>query len=205
MHSIRVIVLAGVVVSAAYALGQDATSPKSNAANGGEATYSNECLALTYRLPDGWEFAKLPHSGASHQSNGKMSLFKIQRRSAAASAEWLSVDVMNTPLQHPNMERFTTLLALSYVQVDPQRTKITRNAYPVTIAGRSFFRSDLSRGDDAVALITTWYRGYAIVVGAKADSPQDLEGVTNALRPLSFGEDKRTADCFDPTNSKHSE
>lgn len=128
-----------------------------------------------------------------------MRLFKVQRHPAAGSAESLSVDVLKTPL-HPNMERFTILLALSFVKVDSSKNKITRNAYPVTIAGRSFFRSDLGHGDEAVSLFATWYRGYVVTAGVSADSPQDLEDVTNALRALSFGEDKRTADCFDPTN-----
>ena len=197
---LRAMIFTGVILSAAYAVGQDATSPKPNAANGGDATYSNECLALTYRLPDGWEFAKPAKARASHQSNGQMRLFNVQRHSGAGSAESLSVDVLKTPLQHPNMERFTILLALSFVQLDSSKNKITRNAYPVTIAGRSFFRSDLSHGDEAVSLFATWYRGYAVIAGASADSPQDLEDVTNALRALSFGEDKQTTDCFDSTN-----
>lgn len=70
----------------------------------------------------------------------------------------------------------------------------------MTIAGQSFFRSDLKHGDEAVSLFATWYRGYAVTAGASADSPQDLEDATNALRALSFGEDKRTADCFDSPN-----
>lgn len=197
---LRAIILTGVILSAAYAAGQDTTSPKPNAPNGGDATYSNECLALTYRLPDGWEFAK-PNKGRATNPNMQMRLFKVQRHSAAGSAESLSVDVLQTPtLKHPNMERFTILLALEFVHLDSAKNKITRNAYPVTIAGRSFFRSDLTHGDEAVSLFATWYRGYAVTAGAFADSPQDLEDATNALRALSFGEDKRTADCFDPTN-----
>jgi hypothetical protein len=98
------------------------------------------------------------------------------------------------------MERFTILLALSFLHLDSSKNKITRNAYPVTVAGRSFFRSDLSDGDEVVSLFAAWYRGYAVTAGASADSPQDLEDATNALRALSFGEDKRTADCFDSTN-----
>lgn len=197
MHLLRAITLTGVILSAAYAAGQDTTSPKPNAPN--DATYSNECLALTYQLPDGWEFAK-PNQGKASNPNTQMRLFKVKRHSAAGSAESLSVDVLKTPLQHPNMERFTILLALSFVKVDSSKNKITRNAYPVTIAGRSFFRSDLRHGDEAVSLFATWYRGYAVTAGASADSPQDLEDVTNALGALSFGEDKRTADCFDSTN-----
>jgi hypothetical protein len=199
MHLLRAIILTGVILSAACAAAQDTNSPKPNAANGGDATYSNECLALTYRLPDGWEFAK-PNQGRASNPNTQMRLFKVQRHSAAGSAESLSVDVLKTPLQHPNMERFTILLALSFVHLDSSKNKITRNAYPVTIAGRSFFRSDLTHGNGAVSLFATWYRGYAVTAGASADSPQDLEDTTNALRALSFGEDKRTADCFDPTN-----
>jgi hypothetical protein len=141
MHPLRAIILTGVILSAAYAAGQDTNSPKPNAANGGDATYSNECLALTYRLPDGWEFAK-SNQGRASNPNTQMRLFKVQRHSAAGSAESLSVDVLKTPLQHPNMERFTILLALSFVHLDSSKNKITRNAYPVTIAGRSFFRSD---------------------------------------------------------------
>jgi|SRR5450755_3012763 len=199
MHLFRAIVLAGVAVSAAYAAGQDTTSSELNGTNSSDATYSNECLALTYRLPDGWEFSK-PNEGKASNPKAQMRLFKVQRHSAAGSAESLSVDALNTPLQHPNMERFTILLALSFVKLDSSQNKITRNAYPVTIAGRSFFRSDLRHGDEPISLFATWSRGYAVTAAASADSPRDLEDVTNALRALSFGEDKRTADCFDPTN-----
>jgi hypothetical protein len=193
---IRVTILAGIILAAAYAVGQDTIPPKPDAANDSNVAYSNECLALVYRLPDGWKFAEVSQARASHQPNQKMNLFKVQRRSNAGSAESLQLDVMKPPLEHPNMERFTILLALSLVHVDSAKNKITRNAYPVTIGGRSFFRSDLRQGDKAVSLFATWYRGYAVVAWASADSPQDLEDAANALHVLSFGEDKRTADCF---------
>jgi hypothetical protein len=200
MHLIRATILTGVILSATYLVGQDAISPKLDTANGGDTAYSNECLALAYRLPDGWKFAKITPASTGHRSNQKI-LFKVQRNSAAASAESLELDVLQTPtLKHPNMERFTILLALSLVHVDSSKNKITRNAYPVTIAGRSFFRSDLTQGDRALSVSATWYRGYAVVAWASADSPQDLEDATNALRVLSFGEDKRTAECFDSAN-----
>jgi hypothetical protein len=201
MHLIQTAVLTGVILSAAHAVGQDAVSPKLDAANGGDAAYSNECLGLVYRLPDGWKFAKIAEAGTGHQSNQKMTLFRVKRKSADGPAESLELDVLQTPtLEHPNMERFTILLALSFVHVDSANNKITRNAYPVTIAGRSFFRSDLRNGDKELSLFATWYRGYAVVAWASAASPQDLEDAANALGGLSFGEDKRTAECFDSTN-----
>jgi hypothetical protein len=201
-HSLRVLILTAAIRSAAYAAGQDAISPKPDAANGDDEAYSNECLAITYRLPDGWKFAKLTQAKAGNQSNKKI-LFRAKRNSASASAESVQLDVLQTPtLKHPNMERFTILLALSFVHVDSANNKITRDAYPVTIAGRSFFRTDLRTRDEALSLFATWYRGYAVVASASAsaDSPQDLEDAANALRVLSFGEDKRTAECFDSAN-----
>ena len=201
MHLIRPTVLTGLILSAAaYAVGQDAISPKLDAANDGDAAYSNECLALVYRLPDGWKFAKITQARTVHQPNQKMILFRAQRDSAAASTESLELDVLQPPLEHPNMERLTILLAQSFVHVDPAKNKITRNAYTLTIAGRSFFRSDLRSGDKALSLFATWYRGYAVIAWASADSPQDLEDAANALKVLSFGEDKRAAECFDSTN-----
>ena len=53
---------------------------------------------------------------------------------------------------------------------------------------------------NALSLFATWYRGYAVIGWASADAPQDLEEAADALRVLSFGEDKRTAECFDSTN-----
>jgi hypothetical protein len=201
MHLIHTAILTGVILSAAYVVGQDAVSPKLDAANGGDVAYSNGCLGLVYQLPDGWKFAKIAEARTGHQSNQKMTLFRVKRKSADGPAESLELDVLQTPtLKHPNMERFTILLALSLVRVDSTDNKITRDAYPVTIAGRSFFRSDLSSGDKVVSVFATWYRGYAVVAWASAASPQDLEDAANALGVLSFGEDKRTADCFDSTN-----
>jgi hypothetical protein len=192
---LRATILTGIIFfSASYAVGQDVVSPKPDAANGGDAAYSNDCLALVYRLPDGWKFAKITQVNASHQSNQHMTLFRVQQHSAAGSAE-LRLDVMKPPLEHPNMERFTILLALSFVHGNAEKNKITRDAYPVTIAGRSFFRSDKS-----FALFATWYRGYAVTAWAIADSPHDLDDAANALSALSFGEDKRTAECFGSTN-----
>ena len=199
MYLLRATVLTGIILSATYGVGQDTTSPKPNAANG-DAAYSNECLALAFRLPDGWKFGKISKASAGHQSDKQMILFRAEPQSAAVSAESLELDVMAPPLQHPNMERFTILLALSFVHVDGAKNKITRNAYPVTIAGRSFFRSDLRSGETAVSLFATWYRGYGVVAWASGNSPQDLEDAATTLSLLSFGEDKRTADCFASTN-----
>jgi hypothetical protein len=199
MHLLREAILTGIVLSAAYAVGQGATSPKPDVPNGGDAVYSDECLALAYRLPDGWKYAKTPQPKAG-QTNQK-TLFKVKRDPPTESAESLELDVLQTPtLKHPNMERFTILLALSLVHVDSAKNKITRDAYPVTIAGRSFYRSDMRQGDRALSVFATWYRGYAVVAWASGNSPQDLEDAANALSALSFGEDKRTADCFGPTN-----
>jgi hypothetical protein len=199
MYLLRATILAGIIFSVAYPVGQGDTSPKPDLANGGDAAYYDECLALAYRLPDGWKFAKVTQARAG-QTNQKI-LFKVNRDSAAASAESLELDVLQTPtLKHPNMERFTILLALSLVHVDSAKNKITRDAYPVTVGGRSFYRSDLRQGDRALSVSATWYRGYAVVAWASGNSPQDLEYAANALSALSFGEDKRTADCFAPTN-----
>jgi len=198
MYSLRTIVFAGLILSAAYLVGQDAATLKSDAGKSGDKSYSNECLGVTYRLPDGWEFAKADQGKASDPKK-QMRLFKVQRHSASGFAESLNVDVLSTPLQHPNMERFAILLALSFVKLDSSKNKITRNAYPVIIAGRSFFRSDLSHGDEALSQLSTWYRGYVVTAGASAASAQDLEEVTAALTGLSFGEDKRGADCFEAT------
>lgn len=200
MNSLRAIIFAGVIFCAAHLAGQDATSSKLKSADGGDATSSNECFALAYRLSDGWNFAKITQASPNRQPNQKMILFRAERQSAAGSAESLELDVMAPPLQHPNMERFTILLALSLVHVDSAKNKITRDAYPVTIAGRSFYRSDLQQGDRALSLFTTWYRGYAVVAWASAKSPQELDDAAKALSVLSFGEDKRTADCFGSTN-----
>jgi hypothetical protein len=99
---LRATILAGIILSAACAVGQDAVSPKPNAANSGDAAYSNECLALVYRPPDGWKFA---YARASHQSKQQMTLFRVNRHSAAGSTESLQLDVLQTPtLKHPNME-----------------------------------------------------------------------------------------------------
>ena len=200
MHLTRATILIGVVLSATHAIGQDAISPKPDAGNGSDAAYSNECLALAYRLPDGWKFATITPARRGAQPNEK-TLFRIKRNSAAGSAESLQLDVLQTSmLKHPNLERLTILFALSFVHGDSAHNKITRNAYPVVIAGRSFFRSDLRSGDKALSLFATWYRGYAVIAWASVDSPQDLEDAANALSALSLGEDKRTAECFDPTN-----
>lgn len=195
----RAAILIALTLSAAYAVGQEATSPKSDTANSVDTAYSNECLALSYRLPDGWKFAKVAQAKTDHQSSQQMTLFRAQRDSAAASTGSLELDLLEPRLQHPNMERFTILLALSFVR-GSAKNEITRNAYPVTIAGRSFYRSDLRSGDKSVALLSTWYRGYAVVAWVFANSPQALEGAAGALNAPSFGEDKRTADCFDSAN-----
>jgi hypothetical protein len=191
-HSLRVLILTAAIRSAAYAAGQDAISPKPDAANGDDEAYSNECLAITYRLPDGWKFAKLTQAKAGNQSNKKI-LFRAKRSSASASAESVQLDVLQTPtLKHPNMERFTILFALSFVHVDSANNKITRDANPVTIAGRSFFRSDLRSRDEALSLFATWYRGYAVVASASADSPQDLEDAARTPGSLVW---RRQANC----------
>jgi hypothetical protein len=60
MHLIRAMIRTGIILSAAaYAAAQNATPPKPDADNGGDAVYANECLSLTYRLPDGWTFQKV--------------------------------------------------------------------------------------------------------------------------------------------------
>jgi hypothetical protein len=196
MSLLRAIILTGFFLSALYAGGQDAIPPKPDAASNGDEVYSNGCLGRVYHLPDGWKFTKVPQAEAGQID--QKTLFEVKRNSATASAESLELDVLQTPtLKHPNLERLTILFALSFVRVDGANNKITRDAYPVTIAGRSFYRSDLRQRRRTVSLFVTWYRGYAVLAWASADSPQDIEDATTALRPLSFGEDKRTTQCFD--------
>jgi hypothetical protein len=204
MYLTRVIILTGIILSAAhYAAAQGAAPAKPDAADVSNAVYANECLALTYRLPDGWKFKKtaVPPSG---QPNQQMILFKVKPVSADASNEWLQIELLQTPLKHPVLVRFNTLMELTLVQGDPEHTKVTRAAYPVTITGRDFARSDFATRHGALALFSTWYRGYVLTAWASADSPQNLEEVAKALNALSFGEDKRTAECFDLPNQTSS-
>jgi len=203
MRLIRAILLTGITLSAAaYEAAQEPAPPKQDAANVTDAVYANECLALTYRLPDGWKFQKIaePPPGQSRQ---QMILFKAKPASADASNEWLEMDLLQTPLKHPILVRFNTLMELTLVQGDPD-TKVTRAAYPVTIAGRDFARSDFATRHGALALFSTWYRGYVLTAWDSADSQQNLEDVAKALNTLSFGEDKRTAECFDSPNQASS-
>ena len=204
MHLIRAIILTGIILSAAaYEAAQQATPPKQDAANVTDAVYANECLALTYRLPDGWKFQKIaaPQPGQSKQ---QMVLFKAKPASADASNEWLEIKLLQTPLKHPFLVRFNTLMELTLVQGAPEDTKVTRTAYAVTVAGRDFARSDFATRHGALALFSTWYRGYVLTAWASADAPQNLEDIAKALNTLSFGEDKRTAECFDSPNQASS-
>jgi hypothetical protein len=204
MYLARVIILTGIILSAAaYAAAQEAAPAKPDAADVNNAVYGNECLALTYRLPDGWKFKKTA-ARSSAQSNQQMILFKVKPVSADASNEWLQIELLQTPLKHPVLVRFNTLMELTLVQGDPEHTKVTRAAYPVTIAGRDFARSDFATRHGALALFSTWYRGYVLTAWASADSPQNLEDVAKALNALSFGEDKRTAECFASPNQASS-
>jgi hypothetical protein len=203
MYLIRAILVTGIIISAAaYEAAQEPTPPKQDAAKVTDAVYVNECLALTYRLPDGWKFQKLaaPPPGQSKQ---QMILFKAKPTSADTSSERLEIRLLQTPLKHPVLVRFNTLMELTLVQGDPD-TKVTRAAYPVTIAGRDFARSDFATRHGALALFSTWYRGYVLTAWDSADSQQNLEDVAKALNTLSFGEDKRTAECFDSPNQASS-
>src|SRR5580704_125133 len=204
MRIIRAILLTGITLSAAaYEAAQEPAPPKQDAANVTDAVYANECLALTYRLPDGWKFQKIaePPPGQSRQ---QMILFKAKPASADTSNERLEIRLLQTPLKHPVLVRFNTLMELTLVQGDPEYTKVTRAAYPVTIAGRDFARSDFATRHGALALFSTWYRGYVLTAWDSADSPQNLENVAKSLNTLSFGEDKRTAECFDSPNQASS-
>src|SRR5271156_4112531 len=134
MHLIRAIVLTGIILSAAaHEAAQEATPPKQAAANVTDAVYANECLALTYRLPDGWKFRKIA-APAPSQSTQQMILLKAKPASADASNEWLEIDLLQTPLKHPILLRFNTLMELTFVQGDTEHNKVTREAYPVAIA-----------------------------------------------------------------------
>jgi hypothetical protein len=198
------LILTGIILSAAaYAAAQNATPPKPDAANGGDAVYANECLSLRYRLPDRWKFQKIsaPSPGQSKQ---KMTLLKAKPASTDASNEWLEMDLLQTPLKHPVLVRFNTLMELTFVEGDLEHNKVTREAYPVTIAGRDFARSDFRSRYGVLALFSTWYRGYVLIAWTSADSPQNLEDVAKALNALSFGDDQRTAECFDSANQASS-
>ena len=105
MHLIRAMILTGIILSpAAYAAAQDATPPKPDAANVTDAAYANECLALTYRLPDGWKFQKIaaPSPGQSKQ---QMVLLRAKSVSTDPSHESLELDLLQTPLKHPVLVR----------------------------------------------------------------------------------------------------
>jgi hypothetical protein len=195
MYLIRAIILAVIILSAAdYGLAQEATAPKPDAPNVTDSVYTNECLALTYHLRDGWKFRKIAAPGQSKQ---QVILLKAKPTSTNASGESLEMDLLQTPLKHPVLVRFNTLMELTFVGGDAEHNKVTRAAYPVTIAGRDFARSDFRTSKGVLALLSTWYRGYMLLAWISADSPQNLEDAVKALDTLSFGEDRRTADCFE--------
>jgi hypothetical protein len=207
MHSIRVTILGGIFLFcfAAIAPAQDAApaapaNPATPAAPASDdAIYSNECLALTYRLPEGWKFAHMREPATSNPSKQK-TLFRLRKASADSTGGSLDVSLLQVPLQHPDLERLATLFAMTFVQTHPSGNKVTREAYPVTIAGRRFSRSDLISGDKLAAVFVTWYRGYVVLIWAFGRSSEDLDATVNTLQQFSFGEDQRTADCLAPAN-----
>src|ERR1700723_2363241 len=179
MHLIRAIILTGIILSAAaYEAAQQATPPKQDAANVTDAVYANECLALTYRLPDGWKFQKIaaPQPGRSKQ---QMVLFKAKPASADASNESLEIKLLQTPLKHPVLVRFNTLMELTLRRGGPTYPKVTRAAYPVTIAVRDFARRVFATRHGALALFSTWYRGYSLTAWTSDHPPQNLDDVAN--------------------------
>jgi hypothetical protein len=198
MNVARVAVLTVAFLSASHLPAQEAPPPAQEVAPSDDAAWSNDCLALAYRLPDGWKFGRVAPAKAGQSAKASMVLFRARRDPAAGPKESIELNLMGPPLQHPNMERFTILMALTFTQTSANR--VTRNAYAVKVAGRSFYRTDFSSGEKAVALLTTWYRGYAVLAWVFASSPDDLDVAVTALDALKFGEDKRTAECIVPAN-----
>jgi hypothetical protein len=194
MNSIGVIVLAALMISGTQVPEQNATPQKPAGAVNSDTTWSDDCLGLQYKLPDGWEFRNAGQAKPGQESNKQKLLFRTRKASVDGKREAVEVELVEAPLQHPILERLAALFAVTYSQTTG--SKITKDAYPVTIAGRSFARSDLSNGDKMRAVVVTWYRGYAVLAWAFAGSSQDLDDAVNSLNSLTFGEDKRAADCF---------
>jgi hypothetical protein len=78
---------------------------KLGATNGGDAAYANEsCAGLSAA---GWMEVRQNYPSEDRPSIQPKDPVQRQRDSAAASAESLESDVLQTPtLEHPNMERY---------------------------------------------------------------------------------------------------
>ncbi len=195
MKFIRAAILAALILTAAQAQepAQEASTPKADSVVNSDTSWFDDCLALQYKLPDGWEFRNAAAKPVQ-ESNKQKLLFRTRKENADGARESVEVDLVEAPLQHPILERLAALFALTYFQTSG--SKITRDAYSVKVAKRNFGRSDLSNGDKMRAVVVTWYRGYAVLSWASAGSSQSLDDAVNSLNSLTFGEDKRTADCL---------
>ena len=109
-------------------------------------------------------------------------LFGVKRNSAAASAE--SLEVGRAPDADAQTSKHGTIHNLASAVIRSGglcKQQNHANAYPVTIAGRSFFRSDLRGDEKALSLlrlgigVTLWSHRHP------TDSPRDLEDPANIV------------------------
>jgi hypothetical protein len=96
-------------------------------------------LALAYRLPDGWKFARITQARTGHQSNQKI-LFKDNGTLPLRLPNRLNRTCSRHRRSNIQTWNDTILLALSLVQVDSAKNKITRDAHPRAANSELFSR-----------------------------------------------------------------
>jgi hypothetical protein len=136
MNVARVIVLSAVMIlgARAHVCGQSATTPERAGGVSGDTSWSDDCLGLQYKLQDGWEFRKVASVKEGHAPSKQRILFRTRESNADGHGGWVELNLVEAPLQHPNLERLAALFAVAHSQT--AGSKIAKDAYSTKIAGR---------------------------------------------------------------------
>ena len=184
-----------VIVAQAIGLAQEpshvASSYTSGPDNGAvsNGTYTNEFLGFSYPVPDGWQVIS---DKATHLNLGGLDgfiLLTVDPFAGKPSADQMVLSAVDARSLKATTQHFVHLFA-SAPNARPGGWELLRDPFPVSIAGKEFFREDYKESFSGrivyKAFVCTKLRGFFVGWTMAARSAAELDSSVNSLQRLSF-------------------
>jgi hypothetical protein len=166
-------------------------------------TYTNECLGISFHMPEGWMAKNQGISGLSraiHHPGGGLGLLMIEQPRQGTFGN--TITLYATAVADPKISAkdFVTNAVRTQTSRAPDKNELLHDTSAVDYGGKHFFRSDykatMTYGPAAYrALVFTQFRGYYIGEMVSTWSEDELKSAVDSLRGISFLDDIPNPKC----------
>jgi TonB family protein len=195
------------ILAQAIAVAQQPVSTPSltfSAGNIANGSYVNDCLGFTYPVSNDWDVSSgfagaLPSVTAKPIGGNGLILVVLNQHAQRPFRNMIVMTAVRAKDETTDAKEFISKFVLQDIKSTGEGEELTRDAFPVSLAGHDFYRANL-KFDSPVGIVyktalAIKFRGYFLGWMLVAASTSELEASVDSLQHLSLQEDQPNPKC----------